>query len=275
MINADLEGFKTPSRNIYFENGVLYSYGSHYPMAAKYQRGVGSAYREIILINSTKSSVTTQKHKSQLNHSTKLTQRVFHVPMVAYPDHLMNIEHLEEKVYEAISGVLSCRVNWTLGDVQGALGRLNSYAKYFGTKTMSIPDDLMEVLEELNHQNHVKTMARMVRREAKAIEALELRRIKYAEEVSKWFKNEETMYIPRDMFNFGHDVIRIKDDTVETQRGAEVPMDTARHYFDKLKKGILKIGDKVGPFEVESIDNAFIQIGCHKFKIAQLAEVLA
>ena len=36
--------------------------------------------RDIILINSRKSSVTTQKHKSQLHSSTSSSQWVFHVP---------------------------------------------------------------------------------------------------------------------------------------------------------------------------------------------------
>ncbi len=152
MVNADLEGFKTPSKNMYFQNGVLYSYGPHYPMAAKHSVGIGSNHREIILINSNKSSVTTEKHKYQVRLGMKPSQWRFWVPDVISPRSPDNLIKLENDIVDAIDNVLRGLKYHDYCDVNAAIERYNQYADAFKLKKFKGLDiDFDIILRMINH----------------------------------------------------------------------------------------------------------------------------
>lgn len=273
MINADLDGFRTSSRNLYVERGVLYSYGSHYPMAAKYMVGHGIACHEVVLINSVKSSVTTQKHKSILSRSLKPSQISFDVPNVQEPKDPLNLLQLDNDLIGAIESILSCLKYTSFYDVRRLIDERNMYAKTFGFKDLSIDPNFLSDLESLSNQTELKRKARTeLKEKERRIELLE-----YEDEVKLWFECKNTRNIPEDAFSlngYEYDVIRVKDLVVETQRGASVPLSKAMWAYNRLMRGLLKVGESAGPFTVDAIDTDFVTIGCHKFSINQVSSQL-
>jgi hypothetical protein len=276
MTNGDLEGFRTSSSNIYFEDGVLWSYGRHYPMAAKYLIGEGVACHNVVLINSTKSSVTTQKHKSLLCRSLKPNQISFDVPNVREPKDPDNIKQLDAVLTSTIESVLSALRYSSYYDVKRELDERNMYAKLFGFKSLVINEAFLLDLEYISSQTEAKFKQREEQKQANLQAAIKAKALEYADDIKAWFLGENTRSIPAEYFNsfYNHDLIRIKDDKVETQRGATIKLDIALAAYKALQENRLASDAQIGAFQVESIDAKFIQIGCHKFKIEQLTEQL-
>lgn len=300
MTDNDLEGFKTPSRNMYVENGVLWSYGTHYPMAKKYQYGEGLNYRELILVNSNKSSVTTEKHKSFIYRSTKINQVVFSVPNILDPQDSANVEHLMNNLCNAISGILSGLKYSKINDFNSELFELNQYCKYFGIKNpVSIPQDFIDDLTEISASNFAKFKERekvkKAKQDAKNKEIID----RTHSNLHLWLSNSEhdlkpTSYELQVYCDYlGYDLVRLKDsNTLTTQRGAEVSLDHARRILELYRRNRMSIlGKHVGAFRIEYVGklkesqdgffqdlesdkNTVLTIGCHKINVDQAVKVM-
>lgn len=272
MVLSDMEGFRTSSKNIYIQNRIMYSYGSHYPMATKASVHTGNDYTEIIFINSAKSSVTTQKHKSILWGSTKSNQKVLQVPDLLDLSSIDNERHLSNELADAVSDQFT-KKSFVL-DVNRALNNYNTYLAFLGKPTISIPNDLMEVINELNIERAKKTKEKelkkeLLRQERYAKEAEELK-----SEVALWYDCKNTRYIPSHAFGLSYSVVRINQDKVESNRGAEVSLEQAKQFCAALKENSVNVGDKIGPFEVLKNEDELITIGCHVLNKTQVLKAV-
>lgn len=291
MINGDLEGFRTSSKNMYFENGVLYSYGPHYPMAAKHSVGIGSNHREIILINSRHSTVTTEKHKSIVSLARKPSQWRFWVPDVKNPSSPDNLIELENDIVDAIDNVLRGLKYHNYSDVNAAIERYNQYADAFKLKKFKGLDiDFDIILRRLNFDKEerlkrleaAKEFKRKIEREA------ELKR--YDELINRthsnlhfWLSNSDHELTPKNSElsllanKMGHDLIKVKNmQTIITHRGAEVPLAEGHALLNivKAKGPVFVINKKVGEFTINKTENKpdgdiILSIGCHKISVNQ------
>jgi hypothetical protein len=274
MINADLEGFKTSSRNIYFENGVLFSYGPHYPMARKLGVGVGQGFKEVVLINSEKSSVTTQKHKSQLWSSVKPSQWVFHVPNINEPRAEENRVHLMNGIVDSIDAVLRGLKYHDFNDVTKKIDGFNQYAEAFRLKSFKLNQDLRELLIDLSIATTIKNKTKDEEREKRQDAERKANRVRWSTEVKLWYTCENKTNISSAYFGLNYDPIRVNGTIVESPRGVSVPLNEAVTFAKALRAGQVKVGMRISEFEVESIDAEFIQIGCHKLNIKQATEAV-
>lgn len=269
MTNADLEGFRTSSRNIYFENGILFSYGAHYPMARKTSFGTGAEYREVILINSAKSSVTTQKHKSQLWSSAKPNQWVFHVPDITQPRASENVEHLMNGIVDAVDAVLRCLKYNYVSSVTSKIEGFNQYAKAFGLKSFALDAGFYSLLAELSAETEKRNAEAEKQKYAKQDAERVANHARWKAEVKLWYTCENTANISSAYFGLSYDPVRVNGSIVESPRGVSVPLETARDFATALRAGTVSAGMRLGTFEVLSVDAEFIQIGCHKLNIKQ------
>lgn len=270
MVDADLEGFRNSQSNVYFQDGVLWSYGSHYPMAKRHKVGQGLEFREIILINSTKSSVTTEKHKSQLRQSVKPSQWTFDVPNIKDPRAVENREHLMNRIVDRIDHILRRHIHWQIEDVTRSVNHYNQFAKSFGFAEFSIPVEFYTDLFILACETVDKNVEREKKRALKQQLEREQAAKKYVDQIPLWYTCKNTMSVPAHAFNhLGYDPVRVRNNIVESPRGAEVPLLTAQEFCTKLMRKTVKFGDKLGPFTVEAIDDVFVTIGCHRINIKQ------
>ena len=274
MVDADLEGFRNQSRNVYFQNGVLYSYGPHYPMARKVSFGVGAGYREIVLINSKKSSVTTEKHKGYILSSTKPEQRTFEVPDIMNPEAPANIHHLQDLIADAASGIIRGLSDENIFFLAKAIDRHNDYAKAFGFKRFKLCPDFAQILKELDDENQARNETLAYNRRLRAHKKLETDRERYASEVPLWYRCENTVSIPDWAFGLDYDPVRVNGPRIETPRGAQVRLTEAKLLARAVKRGDVRPGDKVGPFTVDKVTGEFLHIGCHKINIKQALDAI-
>lgn len=269
MTNADLEGFRTSSQNVYFENGILFSYGPHYPMARKISAFTGSNYREIVLINAEKSSKTTQKHKSQIYSSTKPNQWVFHVPNITDPKAKENEVYLMNRIVDAIDAVLRGLKYSCIDAVTRKIERFNQYASTFKLKPFKLDPafytDLAIRSRDTQKKNEIKEKEKHAKQDAEKA----ANRAKWAKEVSLWYTCQNTMNIPSAYFGLNYDPVRVNGNIVESPRGAQVPLSLAVPFCEKLDDGQIQVGMKIGEFEVLSINSEIVEIGCHKINIQQ------
>lgn len=88
-----------------------------------------------------------------------------------------------------------------------------------------------------------------------------------AERLPRWRAGED-VYLPyhRECF------LRIKSDgeTVETSKGAEVPLSLAMEFFKRLQRKEVLQGQHVGAFAFTGEDNANVTIGCHVILKAEM-----
>jgi hypothetical protein len=274
MTNADLEGFRTSSRNVYFENGILFSYGSHYPMARKLSVGTGHAYREIVLINAEKSTNTTEKHKSQIRQSTLKNQWTFSVPNIHEPKARENAEYLMNEVVDSIDAVLRGLKYDYVDQVTRKIEHYNQYARAFKLKEFSLKAEFYTILSILSRDTEAKNEEREKIRDAERAANRAANRAKWASEVALWYKCQNTMNISSSFFGLNYDPIRVNGDKVETPRGAELDLSIAKAIASRLKQGRLLVGQSVGPFKIDKITSETLEVGCHTINIQQALAAL-
>lgn len=291
MIDSHLEGFKNSGRSVFVENGVMYSYGYHYPMAKKYQTGTGENHREVILINSNKSSVTTEKHKSILSAARKPNQWRFWVPNIKDPRDPENLIELENDIVDAVDAVIRGLKYHAHYDINAAIERYNQYAQVFKLKPFKGLDqdfnfDLIMLdrknSERLKRLEETKSEREIKRREAAVLKNTEIINRTHSN-LHLWYSNDDHDLKPRrhelDLLSnkMQHDLIRVKNsETVETHRGAEVPFSEAWILLQAvMSKGVVYvINKKIGHFTINQTENkpdgdVILTIGCHKISMKQ------
>ena len=95
--------------NMFFENGIIYSYGYHFPIAKHYKNN-------LVLLTSKDYSVSTSKHKSITRQSVPNNLKVITVPEV-------DISQYSLKDHET-------NLNWFISTIKCDLGKANRARKY-------------------------------------------------------------------------------------------------------------------------------------------------
>lgn len=173
--------FRGRSLNVFFEDGIIYSYGRHFPMAKIHTNKRGE---KLVLITNEKYSSTTAKHlygvRDAVSHLPKLT-----VPNVSH-GHAENVEYLETRAIDALDSLLRGRG----GNVRECLLNLHHYASFFCVK-INLP-----TLEMLEKKNGTVEIWREL--EKQFLGAQELRRFKAkarAENAAKAFQEKHAATI--------------------------------------------------------------------------------
>ena len=150
------------SSAMFFEGGIIYSFGHHYKAA--------KIYGDYVLMNEDTRSNTTSGHLSDIRRS------VSHKTIIKVPDvdpgnsHQENIDYLENKIFDRMMGIYSM-VGWHgngdsfLEDVE----QLNNYLKAFNLKGMIDveSDDIQFTAAALTQSYNIKEDKLRVIRETK------------------------------------------------------------------------------------------------------------
>jgi hypothetical protein len=107
--------------------------------------------------------------------------------------------------------------------------------------------------------------ARKEREKQEAI-AKEQRKQKEAENLALWKAGEHHA-------TFAATALRVKDGEVQTSHGATVPVIEAKKLYRALKAGVNIIGQRVGHFEVRSIDSENLTVGCHIIPLSEIERI--
>ena len=108
------ESARNPQRNLFFEHGTIYSYGTHFPIAKHYQNSV----RSVVLFTTDRHSVTTSGHCSAVAMAIPDSVPVFHVPFVQFGDasaadaHRRNLESYVDRINRAVTASARARSSY-------------------------------------------------------------------------------------------------------------------------------------------------------------------
>lgn len=283
--------------NAFFDDGVLFSYGRHYAMA--------SLSNGILFINSEKSSRTTEKHKGELRYSSAKHLKTIYLPEVRFLSSSSNFDYLLSELLKELDYLLSLSSKANIAAFTIALENYNTLCTITkNSKKKIVLKGNYSLIQELDEESTRRTKKRnenlVINREARKQAFLQsikpeidARLLELPLKLESWKKGEITSFelsrlttITTTKKVFGRevrdsikvidlpDMIRVDGLTVKTNRGADVPLNHAVRLAKKILKGEVKSGDMVGHYRVDSIDENFISIGCHKINIKEALDTL-
>lgn len=258
--------------SFFFRDSTIWSYGAHFPIA----RHVAP---DTILFTTRTYSNTTCKHLLHTRRAIASHKTVLHVHNVLANnriDHLANLKDLQANFIKTLDTASRARTYFDLH--MEAAKRLvethNTYREFFrveeGTEALTLSPEWREGAKR-RRAAHAELM-----KEQAEIEA------RYAlENMRAWVQGLPMPHAHRGTDNFPETCIRLKDaETIETSRGAEVPVTHARELWGWIHA--IHNGERepyyhnghslhVGSFRVDSISkDGTVKAGCHTLKYDML-----
>lgn len=256
--------------SVSFSDGVLFSYNT-----AIAEHVTDAQGQPFIILNRTSYSNTTSKQQGRLFSAANHLQRIWvdHIPYNAQgltPSRLDNkrlIERYEAEAAQWLAKAATARKN---GDQYRAnafnhLTELKNYLAFFGIEYET--GDLSE-LEAAAIES--------AKREREAEKARKAARIaEQAEALEKWRAGENVYR------SFEVTALRVKGDTIETSRGANIPVEHAVKVWPLLKR-LHDRGESyqhgshaihLGHYTLTSFSGDVLTVGCHKIPFSEVASI--
>jgi hypothetical protein len=280
---------KTDARNgqgnLYFYDGRIYSYGSHF-MIARWTEVRNGA--RAVLFNSDTYSVTTSKHQSAVRRSIPSIVPVFTVPCrqtPRQPRHKVNLRHYRQEIAVCVVKAKRARSNteWLHGQAVALCAEANRYAEFFRLKTRFTLPDGEAIAERIKAQK--QTAKRKATRDLLKLERQ--RAIFLTETLPEWRAGVgmATLYRPVGWRPSGWSrtpwvALRIKGDNVETTMGASVPTDHAEKIIGMVqaiqsgrRAPYARNGHSIhlGAYVINRIDaDGTVRAGCHVIPFSEV-----
>lgn len=257
---------RNSTKTVFFDGPSIYSYGRHFEMA----RFVD----DVVLLNCARYSVTTSKHQSWVRHAIN-HHTVFEVPSMF--NHSANVAYLIDQAKERYDKASRARktTDWLLERAEFYIQQVNGYLSTF---CAPVPTDHLELWHALRDGTYLdgEVQAELLRKakeaQAKEREADRQRELKRAaeerESLEKWMQGETQGYR-----YFTETRLRVKDNEVQTSRGASVPLIEAKKLYRALQAKLNVQGQRIGHFTVNRIEEGNIVIGCHTIPLSEIERI--
>ena len=269
---------RTSGRQLYFDGDTIYSYGSHFPIA----RHIKHRGKTAVLFTTRDYSSTTTGHKhvvfSACQHLT-----VFYVADI----HASHKEHLADyrKRLSNLMGQYAkarSRKPEIFGLMESLVQQANAYAEFFNLKTrLTLPLNTEETVAECNRITALEIEARR-KREARKEKEREEELKKAEEDLQKWISGESNS-LPYNAYYLPVR-LRIKEDELQTSKGAQIPLDHAIKAFRIIKR-LYDKGETykrnghtihLGNFPLDEIDKeGNVTAGCHIISRSEVERIAA
>ena len=271
------------TRNIYFYDNSLYSYGSHYKLANHLKGGA-------ILINDDGYSTTTSKHISEIMHSSRHKTQ-FYSQYVFIKNALYNIENLVKKLPKARSRKLEYIAS--IKSIFNCFQAFQSYCKannikkiYWSNNTILRPIIDKRSKEYKRLLYIAKNMQNLDILESEVIEAKkrkDKRKAKEQKQLIKAFRDgkREFVRLEYDLLKLDYNKNNVNFDEgffVRTSQNVKIKINEAIETIETLKKlnyNCDKInanlrGYKIGYYSITKAQNKTLFVGCHKIKFKEI-----
>lgn len=262
--------------NIYFEDGVIYSYGRHFPVA----RFAPEIKGNLVLFTNRGYSSSTGKHK------TIIRGAIFSGYNVVYcddptrgADHNLGVWRSTVERLRADFAAKTHRI--TRGNLAVQIFHTCAAAiEYAMAVDVAIPDWANETNDEMTARDYVyeAAKAREVKREAARIEREKLAAVDAGDRLTMWQAGQNP---PQNGFHYCATVLRLKGDEIQTSRGANIPVADALKLWPlllrvkqsgkTLEAGLHSI--QLGAYRFNSFDGATLIVGCHSIGWDQLEKM--
>ena len=244
--------------SFFFRGGVLYSYGSHFPIC-KFMETSG----ERVLLFTTRSySNTTSKHVSLARNATSHIKKIFcNNPEASHEDNFK--AWISSAKISALKLAKAKKPEIYLNELNWTAREASKYADFFGINVPETLQTLVNMKDKAEYKEYAKKQAEETAKEAQRI--IKERKKKFKESFKKWLSCE----IPYLYDRLGFDFLRLNDDRIETTQGVKIPLELAKRLYISIKEGTIKEGDKLLNYTIDKV-GAQIKIGCHTFQKSYL-----
>ncbi len=246
-------------------NNILYSYST----------AIGQIVNnDTVIYNTASYSNTTSKQQSLMYQSTSHYLNRIYLDIKKYDlNHLIFSQHsfneiiFEPNVKQASEFLLKA-------------SRSKKYKDFYSSKALSIFDNLeryallFNLAYELPNVDALTESALKADKEAKALE-----KIYKAKRIQQQAEALENWRLGLDVRNhFEITALRIKDDVIETSRGAKIPLEHAVKFWSLInswhQKGITYKKDHhsihLGNYAVNRFENDVLTVGCHEIPFSEI-----
>lgn len=270
---------------MFFENGVIYSYGKHFAIAKHVTNAAGV---RAVMFNSDSYSSTTTTHKIVVRDAL----RGLGVPIFEMPESLWQVPiddvsmHFRMARDECIAKATRARKNteWFMQAAFETCVKFNAYAEYMGSELrLYLPDDVSMAALKASIKEQAKRYAEENKERNRILAEREARDKQDAlERLRKWCNGED---VPMGTMPYGlPTALRINGNFIQTSRGAEVPVRAAKALWPMIQsvreKGHAYYADytdpvtMIGAFPLRRINgDGSVVIGCHELAYEELARV--
>lgn len=270
--NTQYEG---RANTVFFENGTIYSYGRHFPVARFLPD-----HANIVLFTDRGYSVTTAKHKSIIRSAIPSSYKVIYCddPSRSH-DHNIGVWH---RAVDSLRAQFASKTHKiSRGNIAVNIFRACESAEvYCNALKLDVPAWTNETDAEMSARDYVYELAkaREAKKELKRAESEKLMAIKASERLPLWENGDN---VPMDGLYLLDTRLRIKGETIETSRGARIPVSDAiklwpllvraKNSGKTLEAGLHSIN--LGSYRFNSFDGEKLIVGCHTIAWPQLEKM--
>jgi hypothetical protein len=254
--------------NVFFDGPALYSYGRHFELA-KLVNGT-------LFINTQSYSNSTSNHQNYCLRSVN-NDRVNKVVRLDFgrgvfdPYSISNTHYIKANWYRSAINKKGfkdlARIEYHFKQLQileneGLIKIDLSRFEFNLTESLDLLKERQAKQALINKESEAK-------REAKRARELELRKATEGEKLAAWLKGETsaTFYALDKVY------LRIKTNTIETTKGARVPLRDGLKLLEKIRAGVDVTGEKIASYQVTRVTLDHVQIGCHKIEFSTINEL--
>lgn len=268
--HQSVERARNPQHNFSFNGGSLESYGTE----------IGRICYPVVLMATDRISATTSKHQSAMRGAIPGHLRVIQVDdnyagKIKVSDKLL-ADRFTRKASEALVAMgrarseerkdyLAANVYRQIEMAQRAI----EFRHDIGLESTELLEAFIEGYSAItvNINGAAKRAAKAFAERAKLEN--EKKKRKHADNIAAW----RLSGWPRPNLKFA--ILRIDNESVITSKGTSVPLSSALAlYRASLLDRNRLVGMKVGPFEVEAINDHHIKIGCTRIEWAEIENVI-
>lgn len=273
---------RNSNNSFYFREQTIYSYGNHFPIAKFHDTPNGE---RVILFTARTYSMTTHKHVALTNSAIRNGITVIQCDNVRpcrESDHLGNLAGMRQELIDLMNKAARARSNFEdlYTSMEDVVLRYHTYRTLFQLKTIS---DRLAIPEDWKAQAHIRLKEQAQKdkeRKEQRKRAEEQREKELLADMCKWIEHKECEYRA---YQYPVIQLRLKDaETVETSKGAELPVSHARTLWDLIQE--IKQGDReeyqhnghslhAGLFVVQHIKrDGSLRAGCHEMTYAAMED---
>lgn len=246
-------GNRCTGSNMFFEGNIIYSYGYHFRMAIK--------WNGYVLYNEERYSVSTSKQQGYVLGACSHLD----VVVCASLDHFdtwnntptngfigRNLKLWQDEVDDLVEKMATARKpeRW-LDQILYVVDKVDRFCKVF-------EQEVPEGIYKFRNSEDVEKAKAYAKERMK--EESEREKKRQAEEIQKFHEFKKSWV------NLPYQIVRYREDKnrFETSKGVEIPYEIGKRFYQKLRDGELKVGDKVLYYQVTKVGDT-IKIGCHTF----------
>lgn len=260
---------------VFFEGQVIYSYGHHFPVAR-----FAPEYGDIVLFTSRGYSSSTGKHKSLIRAAIPSTYQVIYCDDPTRGE-LHNLDKWRAAVEWMRRDFAAKSHKISRGNLAVEIFKTcESAAIYCHALKIAAPEWLNESDDEMAAREYVYELAkaREIKKAAARAEYEKKAALEAADRMALWAIGEN---VYQGGFQYLPTALRIKGDSIQTSRGAAIPVSDAlklwpllvraKNSGKTLEAGLHSIN--LGAYRFNSFNGKTLIVGCHQIEWDQLEKM--